>query len=143
MRSVFATFVVYLVVIATGLVVYTSIGFARNADNGEPAAAVRAFSSALEQGDGSAACGLLSTEAQKTVEAERKKPCAEGIVEIKDDVAPGAEPGDTDIAERSAFVETGADAAVFLDKTEAGWKISASGCKRQAGDAPYDCELEG
>lgn len=143
MRSVFATFIVYLAVIATGLVVYTSVGFARNADNGEPAAAARAFTSALERDDGAAACGLLSTGAVKTVEAERKKPCDQGIVEIKDDVAPAGEPSDTDIAERSAFVKTGTDDAVFLDKTDAGWKISASGCKRQAGDAPYDCELEG
>lgn len=143
MRSVFATFVVYLVVITTGLVVYTTIGFARNADNAEPAAAVSEFSAALAHGKGAAACGLLSTDAQNSIETDRKKPCDQGIVEVKDDVKPGGAPSNTDIAERSAIVKTSADHAVFLDKTEAGWKISASGCKRQAGDAPYDCELGG
>lgn len=143
MRSVFATFVVYLVVITAGLVLYTTLGFARNADNGEPAAAVRAFAAALEQENGAAACGLLSTDAQTSIETARKKPCDQGVVEVKDDVKPGGAPSDTDIAERSAIVKTSPDHAAFLDKTAAGWKVSASGCKRQAGDARYDCELGG
>ena len=143
MRSVLVTFIVYIAVITAGLALYIGVGFARNADNDEPATAVKAFASSLDQGHGAAACGLLSTDAQDSIEKERKKPCAQGIVEVKDDLEPRADPQETDVAEQSAIVITGTDDAVFLDKTESGWKISASGCKRQAGDAPYDCELEG
>src|SRR3954470_16496045 len=100
MRSVLVTFLVYLAVITAGLALYIGVGFARNADNDEPAAAVKAFASALEQGHGGAACGLLSADAHDSIEKERKKPCAQGIVEMKDDVEPGADPQETDIAER-------------------------------------------
>jgi hypothetical protein len=48
-----------------------------------------------------------------------------------------------DVAETSAFVRTSQGPTFFLDKVGETWKVSAAGCTRQAGDAPYSCALEG
>ena len=143
MRSTLATFVMTLVVIATGLILYSTLGIVRNGDDPAAGAAVNAFRDALEQDDGAQACRLITPDARSALEEERKKPCAQGIVEVKDDVEPLAATETVNVAERSAFVETRKQDVVFLDKSGSRWLVSASGCLRQAGDAPYSCALEG
>jgi hypothetical protein len=141
-RGTFALFVFTLVVIVTGLVVYSALGIVRNSDDPAAGTAVKDFGSALEQHDGARACGLLSPTAQSKLEDERKKPCGQAIVEVASDVKPGSAVTQIDVAETSAFVRTSHGPAFFLDKTHSGWKVSAAGCAKQAGDAPYSCALE-
>ena len=43
----------------------------------------------------------------------------------------------------SALVELRGGDRVFLDKTPAGWKVSAAGCRPETGEEqPHDCEVE-
>jgi hypothetical protein len=142
-RGTFALFVATLVVIATGLAAYSALGIVRNSDDPAAGAAVTAFGRALRQNEGARACALLSSNTQSRVEQERKKPCREGIVEIASDVQPNGRLTRVDVAESSGFVTTADGSAFFVDKTSAGWKLSAAGCKPQAGDAPYSCALQG
>ena len=143
MRSTFAIFVFTLVVIATGLIVYSALGIVRNSDDPKAGAAVSAFGAALKQHDGAKACGELSDEAQSKLEDERKKPCQQAIIEVASEVEPGDAVTRIDVAETSAFVRTSQGPTFFLDKVGETWKVSAAGCTKQAGDAPYSCALEG
>jgi hypothetical protein len=131
-----------LVVIATGLILYSTLGIVRNSDDPKAGAAVTAFGSALEQHDGAKACAELTTEAQSKLEDERKKPCEQAIVEVASEVGPGDAVTSVNVAERSAFVRTSHGPTFFLDKVGSNWKVSAAGCTKQAGGAPYSCALE-
>ena len=142
MRSTFAIFVFTLVVIATGLALYSALGIVRNSDDPAAGAAVTAFGTALKQHDGAGACAELTKEAQSKLEDERKKPCDQAIEEVASEVEPGDAVTKIDVAESSAFVRTSHGPTFFLDKIGGGWKLSAAGCTKQAGDAPYSCALE-
>jgi hypothetical protein len=142
-RSTLTTFVVTLVLIATGLILYSTLGIVRNSDDPAAGTAANAFRAALEQDDGARACSLLAPETRSALEDERKKPCQEAIVEVKEDVEPQAAAASVNVAERSAFVETQKQDVVFLGRFGKRWLVSSSGCTRQAGDAPYSCELKG
>jgi hypothetical protein len=141
-RSTFAIFVFTLVVIATGLILYSALGIVRNNDDPAAGTAVTAFGTAIEQHDGAKACAELTPEAQSKLEDERKKPCEQAIVEIASEVEPGDSVTKVEVAETSAFVRTSQGPTFFLDKIGSGWKVSAAGCTKQAGDAPYSCALE-
>jgi hypothetical protein len=132
-----------LVVIATGLVVYSALGIVRNSDDPAAGDVVTAFGRALRQHDGKRACALLGNDTQSRVEQDRKKPCEQGIVEIASDVEPDGPLTRVSVSESSGFVTTADGSAFFVGKTPAGWRLSAAGCKRQAGDAPYSCALQG
>ena len=142
MRSTFALFVSTLVVIATGLAVYSALGIVRGSDDPAAGAAVTAFGEALSQRDGPAACALLTTVARSKLEDERKKPCEQAILEEAAELEPGDSVTRIDTAETSAFVRTSQGPTFFLDRVGSTWKVSAAGCTEQAGDAPYSCALE-
>lgn len=141
-KSTFTLFVVTLVVIATGLALYSALGLVRNSDDPAAGTAVTRFGEALRADNGAAACGLLTAVAQSKLESERKKPCAQAILEVADELAPGDSVTRIDVAETSAFVRTSRGPTFFLDKVGASWRLSAAGCTKQAGDAPYSCALE-
>jgi type II secretory pathway pseudopilin PulG len=143
MRSTFVLFAFTLVIIAAGLAVYSALGIIRNADDPAAGKAVSAFGTALKQQDGKGACALLSANAQSKLEDERKKPCEQAIIEVASDVKPGDAVTRIDVAEKSAFVTTSHGPSFFLDRFGPAWKVSAAGCTKQAGDAPYSCQLEG
>jgi hypothetical protein len=142
MRSTLALFVFTLVVIATGLILYSALGIVRNSDDPAAGAAVSAFGSALKQHDGARACAELTKQAQSKLEDERKKPCEQAVVEVASEVAPGGAVTTINVAESSAFVRTSRGPTFFLDKIGESWKVSAAGCTKRAGDAPYSCALE-
>jgi hypothetical protein len=141
-RSTFAIYVFTLVVIATGLILYSALGIVRNSDDPAAGAAVSAFGDALKQHDGAKACAELTDEAQSKLEDERKKPCEQAIEEIASEVEPGDAVTKSNVSETSAFVRTSHGPTFFLDKIGETWKLSAAGCTKQAGDAPYSCALE-
>ena len=142
MRGPLALFVLTLVLIATGLATYSALGIIRNSDDPAAGDVVTAFGDALKQDDGKRACDLLTEVAQSRLEEDRKKPCEQGIVEVASDLEPDGEVNRIDVSENSGFVTTSGGSTFFLDKTTAGWRLSAAGCQRQAGDAPYSCSLE-
>jgi hypothetical protein len=141
-RSTFAIFVFTLVVIATGLILYSALGIVRNSDDPAAGAAVSAFGAALKQHDGARACAELTKETQSKLEDDRKKPCDQAIVEVASEVEPGSAVTRVDVAETSAYVRTSQGPTFFLDRIGGTWKIGAAGCTKQAGDAPYSCALE-
>lgn len=142
MKSTFSLFVITLVVIATGLAVYSALGIVRNSDDPAAGAAVTAFGQALRGDDGAAACSLLTSVARSKLEDERKKPCEQAVLEVAAELEPGDAVVRIDVAETSALVGTSRGPAFFLDKIGDSWKLSAAGCTKQAGDAPYACALE-
>lgn len=129
-------------IIVTGLAVYSALGIVRNSDDPAAGKAVTAFGAALERGDGKQACDLLTAVAQSRLEQDRKKPCEQAIVEVASELRPDGQVTHVDVAETSGFVTTASGEAFFVDRIDSGWKLSAAGCRRQAGDAPYSCALE-
>jgi hypothetical protein len=101
-------------------------------------ASVQRFFVAVGARDGAGACRELSEGAVSEVEKSERKPCAQGI--LSQDVSP-APVVDVKVYMQSAQAKLRGGAAVFLDQTRQGWKISAAGCKPQPGK-PYQCELE-
>lgn len=142
MRSTFVTFVATLIVITTGLLLYSALGIVRNSDDPAAGVVVAKFGTALRSRDGKAACALLSRQTQSSLEDQRKKPCEQGILEIASDVEPKAAVDHVNVAESSAFVETTDGNAFFLGRVDGKWFLDAAECERQAGDAPYTCALE-
>jgi hypothetical protein len=141
-RGPLALFVITLVLIVTGLAVYSAVGIIRNSDDPAAGAVVSEFGDALNQDDGKRACSLLTRVAQSRLEEDRKKPCEQGIVEVASELEPDGDVTRIDVAENSGFVTTSGGSTFFLDKTTSGWRLSAAGCEPQAGDAPYSCSLE-
>lgn len=142
MKPTFGIFVTYLLVIATGLAVYTAVGVARHSDDPAAGATVRAFATALEDGDGPRACSLFTEDAQDEIEQARRKNCAQGVLELRRFIAPIGSPAVVNSAERSSIVRMSGGGTYFLDKTPDGWRLSAAGCEANV-EVPYECEVEG
>ena len=107
---------------------------AREAD---AAASATRFASAVEQGDGEAACGLLSPAARKAAE-DRAVSCPGAVTELP--TAPVGEPA-VEVWGDEALVRLEGD-TVFLHRYDEGWRVTAAGCVSEE-SAPYDCDLEG
>ncbi|MCG7285207.1 hypothetical protein MHY85_04355 [Cellulomonas sp. ACRRI] len=103
-----------------------------------------AFSAAVADRDGDAACALLAASVAQTVAADAEAPCAQALSEgpVADDLAEraaDARPEETRVAGRQAQVRLGSD-TVFLARSGAGWVVTAAGCDPRP-DRPYDCEV--
>jgi uncharacterized protein YceK len=100
------------------------------------------FHSALDDGDGAAACRELSSETRKKLERDEGQACDEAILGL--DLPAGATAARAKVYVTTALVELeGPPSSEFLDEGPDGWKISAAGCSSGAPDRPFDCELEG
>jgi uncharacterized protein YceK len=100
------------------------------------------FHSALDDGDGAAACRELSSETRMKLERDEGQACDEAILGL--DLPAGARAARVKVYVTTALVELkGAASSEFLDEGPDGWKISAAGCSSGAPDQPFDCELEG
>jgi hypothetical protein len=98
------------------------------------------FQSALDEGDGAAACAELSEETSQALEQQEGKPCEDAILEVE--LPDGTELGDAEVEVTSAAVPVLEGGTLFLDEGPGGWEISAAGCRPTAGDLPFDCALE-
>jgi hypothetical protein len=100
------------------------------------------FNRALEDEDGSAACGQLSGPTVTELRSQEKKPCAEAILGL------GLKPAGTarvQVFVTSAKVDLESGDSAFLDRSAEGWRLSAVACRPEEGkpaDRPYDCELQ-
>jgi hypothetical protein len=131
-------FVVYLVLIAAGIVAATVIGLVRTEDDPAAARTVAQFSSAVKRGDGPAACEELAAATVDSLERQEGEECARAVLGLG---LRGERPTRGDVAERSAKVDAGQDGSFFLDNTRRGWLITAFACKPVEA-RPYDCEVE-
>jgi hypothetical protein len=102
-------------------------------------AVVERFGSAVERKDGRAACEELSEDAALELEKSEGEPCEQAVLTLK--LSQGATTR-VEVYVTSAEVLRAGGEAAFLDQTPEGWRISATGCKPQGPDMPYDCELE-
>ena len=125
-----------LLALAAVLVVAGCGGSGRNDD---VEAAVERFNRAFESRDAQAACDELTEGAQSGLEKSEKKPCEQAILGQELSPSPVTR---VEVHVTSAIADLEGGGSVFLDDTAQGWKISALGCRPQAGDQPYDCELE-
>jgi len=112
-------------------------------DRAESRATVERFASALQRGDGAAACELLGSEAVKTLEQQEGSRCEKAVQSLK----PGG-PGITrvQVYMTNAKVDLAGGESAFLDREPEGWRLSAVGCKASEGkpaDRPLDCDLDG
>jgi len=111
------------------------------ADREDDAAAVaQHFHSALEAGDGGAACADLSPETASKLEQQEKKPCEQAILTLE--LQKGGSVADSRVYVTSAFTTLAQGGTDFLDEGPSGWRVSAAGCEPTAPSQPYDCELE-
>ncbi|MEU6857523.1 hypothetical protein AB0B28_01410 [Glycomyces sp. NPDC046736] len=128
-----------MISVACGLAVCWAAAGCGTGQRGEEAeAAADAFVTALAEGDGAAACGLLSPDAAEQLAAEEGKPCEAAVLEQG---LPTDSAEETDVWGDRAQVRTGGD-VLFLVELAEGWKVVAAGCAPQ-GERPYECEVEG
>ena len=133
-----AIFVLYLAVVAAGIVGAIVIGLARSDDDPAAGETVARFATALDERDGRAACVELSADAREALESEEASECEEAILEL--DLTLG-EVSAVEVADSAATVELSEGGSVYLDDTSEGWRISAVGCEPRP-DEPDDCDVE-
>lgn len=98
------------------------------------------FYSAVSAKDGARACAQLSESTLTELEKDEMSPCRTAVTELE---LSGSTVERSTLYVTSALVELRGGDRVFLDRTPEGWKVSAAGCKPEAGEEqPDDCEVE-
>jgi hypothetical protein len=122
------------------VLILTVAGCASTGDREAAASATaQRLSSAIQAGDGPAACADLAPETAAEVAQSAGKPCAEAVL---DEDLP--DPGDVravSVYGQWAQVRTSTD-TLFLAVFPGGWRVVAAGCEAQ-GNRPYDCQVQG
>ncbi|HEX6360478.1 hypothetical protein [Actinophytocola sp.] len=95
------------------------------------------FLDAVDQGDGEAACTMLSPPAEESLTSDGTD-CATALTEL--DLPSGGGVRTTSVWSDRAQVHT-ADDVLFLVDLSNGWRIAAAGCEQQP-DEIYKCVLE-
>ena len=114
------------------------VGCGRASDERDARRTAEALYSAVADHRGEAACRQLTDSAAEALEQQEGRSCAEAVT--------GSElterrPGKVRVYETNAVVSFPGGEKAYLDRTRAGWRVSAAGCKPK-GPAPADCELE-
>ncbi len=98
-----------------------------------------AFYAALGEGDGAAACDLLTAATRSELEQSSGKACDQAIVE---ELADAHESGGNVRVYGVMAQGRGSEETIFLTRMPEGWRVLAAGCAPRAGD-PYDCVVRG
>jgi hypothetical protein len=118
----------------------TALGGCRlTPDDGSAAEAAERFHAALQRGDGSAACRLLTPDTRSALEGSEGQPCPNAIT--AQDLRPASAAIKTDAYATNARVVMDGD-VVFLAAFERQWLVVAAGCSPRQ-DEPYDCTVGG
>jgi hypothetical protein len=96
------------------------------------------FVTAIEDGNGQVACGLLTTEAEESVSGATEVSCETAVLNIDES---GSDVQHIQVWGDAAQVKLGSD-TVFLQRLPAGWQVRAAGCQSRP-DAAYNCDVEG
>ncbi|MFF2775911.1 hypothetical protein ACFVU3_13460 [Streptomyces sp. NPDC058052] len=99
-----------------------------------------AFEEALAEGDYAQACTLLAPQTREELEGTENMSCSAAL-EGQDLPAGGGAPGPTQVYGRQALLRL-PDDTLFLSQFADGWKVTAAGCRPQAGE-PYRCMVKG
>ena len=99
--------------------------------------AARSFVSALEHGDGAAACRLLTADAEKSVSGATDQSCRSAITSI---TIHGSAVREVQVWSDAAQVHIG-DGVLFLRHVDGSWQVSAAGCQAAA-QGRYDCAVQ-
>jgi hypothetical protein len=94
---------------------------------------------AVQDGDGAAACAVLAPDTVAGLEQSAEASCADAILD-EDLPKPGAVQH-VDVYGQWAEVVLDDD-TVFLAAFPGGWRVVAAGCTPR-GERPYDCALQG
>ena len=95
------------------------------------------FLTAAANGDGAAACRLLTPKTRENLTVADDAPCAEALP--VDRLTGTVVAADT-WSDRAKVDADGG--SLFLTEFESGWLVSSAGCRANA-DAPYDCVVGG
>ncbi len=122
------------------VVVAAAAGGCGGGDDQAASRVAERFYAAVQAKDGQAACAQLEESTLEALEHEEESPCAEAVLSLK---LSGSRADSATVWLTSAQVRLRAGDTVFLDETEAGWRVAAAGCQPQAGEEqPYQCEVE-
>ncbi|MGK5678334.1 hypothetical protein [Actinoplanes sp. URMC 104] len=125
-----------LVVVALALVAVAGCASVGNREDAAAGVAARLLS-AVDAGDGDAACAVLAPGTAQAVAED--EPCPEAILD-KDLPGPGR------VLEASVYGQWAQvrldDDTVFLGAFPGGWRVVAAGCTPR-GSRPYDCTVQG
>jgi hypothetical protein len=124
------------------LVALAVAGCGRGDDERTVGAVTQRFLRAVEAKDGAAACAQLTTAAVQQLESEDGERCPQAVTAVKASPSPVRRAA---VYITSAKVDLTDGQSAFLNRTAAGWKLSAVGCRPQEGkpaDQPFDCDLE-
>jgi hypothetical protein len=123
------------VLIVSGLTLVTT-GCASSPDHRPVSAAAVDFVSAVADGNGAAACRVLTSDAQQSVSGATDVPCSKAVVSVDEK---GTSVSSVQVWGDAAQVHVGQD-VVFLRRISGRWLVSAAGCVRQPA-GPYDCDV--
>jgi hypothetical protein len=99
----------------------------------------RAFYAAVEERDGSGACGLLAPETRSELERSEGMACSAAVLEQQ--VPEAGEIQTTSVYGTMAQVRYDQD-TVFLARFPSGWKVMAVACS-ETPSSRYECEVKG
>jgi hypothetical protein len=113
-------------------------GCAADADEG-PRQAADGFEAAVSDGDGPAACALLTDAAVDELESSSGEPCEKAIL---DEVESAGDRVEVTRFGTMAQVRFRGD-VLFMAQAPEGWRVMAAACQATPGGKPYDCGIAG
>jgi hypothetical protein len=128
--------------LASALIALALAGCGRGGDERTVGAVTQRFLRAVEAKDGAVACAQLTSAAEQQLESEEGERCSQAVTSVHASPSPVRRAA---VYITSAKVDLTDGESAFLNRTSAGWKLSAVGCRPQAGkpaDQPFACELE-
>ena len=130
-----------LAVASVAVAALGAAGCGQSDDRDTVRATTQRFLAAYEADEGATACAALSQDTRKELESQESKPCPEAIGQVE--LKPGAVTR-VHVTLTSAKVDLATGESLFFSEQQAGWRISALGCKPQGKptDIPFDCELQ-
>lgn len=93
--------------------------------------------SAVDSGDGAAACALLAPATRSELESTSGSPCEEAVLE--EDLGPPGTAGRTQVFDTMAQTVVGPE-TLFLSRFDGEWLVTAAACTPVPG-GPYDCSI--
>jgi hypothetical protein len=124
------------------LVALAVAGCGRGDDERSVGSVTQRFLQAVEAKDGAVACAQLSAAAVRQLVSQEGERCPQAVTSVEASPSPVRRAA---VYLTSAKVDLTDGQSAFLNRTAAGWKLTAVGCKPEEGkpaDEPFDCDLE-
>jgi hypothetical protein len=109
-------------------------------EDGDVSAVAEGFSTAVGDGDGEAACGMLSSEVRTELEQSTGVACPEAIL---DEGLSSISPVESSRVYGTMAIVQGDGDTMFLSRFPSGWRVIAAGCVRTRQADQYDCSVSG